>query len=107
MPGRSLHKSGAGLTMLKTLKRWLRGGLWLCVPLFTAAAIWFASYPFSRVAIDKPLQFSLSQGSSLRSAAHQMQSAGVLDSAWKFELSVRILGYASRIQAGNYELDGD
>lgn len=107
MPGRSLLKSGVGLTMFKTLKRWLRLGLWLCVPLVTAAAIWFVSYPFSRVPIDKPLQFSLSQGSSLRSAAHQMQAAGVLDSPWKFELMVRIFGYAGRIQAGNYELGGD
>jgi UPF0755 protein len=90
--------------MLKTVKHWLKRGLWLCVLLLTAAAILFASYGFSSLTIDKPLQFSLRQGSSLRSVTRQMQAAGVLDSAWKFELLVRIFGYASRIQAGNYEL---
>ena len=92
--------------MLKTVKRWFKRGLWLCVLLLTAATIWFVSYGFSSLTIDKPLQFSLSQGSSLRSATRQMHAAGVLDSAWKFELLVRIFGYASRIQAGNYELSG-
>jgi UPF0755 protein len=90
--------------MLKTFKRWLKRGLWLCVLLLIAAAVGIANYGLSSLTIDKPLQFSLSHGSSLRSATRQMQAAGVLDSAWKFELLVRIFGYASRIQAGNYEL---
>jgi UPF0755 protein len=52
------------------------------------------------------VQFSLKHGSSLRSAARQMQVAGVINSPWQFELFARINGDAARVQAGNYEVRG-
>ena len=86
--------------MLKTIKRVLWGGALAGI----GFGVWYGSYVFSDLAIRSPLQFSLKQGSSLRSVARQMQAAGVLDSAWRFELLARIMGEANRIQAGNYEL---
>ena len=90
--------------MLKTVKRFMRRALWACVMICIAFGAWFGSYLYSDLAIRPPLQFSLKQGSSLRSAARQMQAAGVLDSTWGFELLARMLGDANRIQAGNYEV---
>ena len=92
--------------MLKAAKRWLKRILWLGVMLLAACAAWFVGYGFTDLAIGKPLQFSLKHGSSLRSAARQMQAAGVLDSPWQFELLARLNGDANRIQAGNYEIGG-
>jgi peptidoglycan lytic transglycosylase G len=88
--------------MLKTLSRLL----WLGVMLLAVCAAWFVGYAFTDLAIGKPLQFSVKHGSSLRSAAHQMQAAGVIRSPRQFELLARIFGDANRIQAGNYEVSG-
>ncbi len=93
--------------MLKTAKRWLQRPLWLAVTLLAGFAAWLLGYGYADLEIGNTLQFSLKQGSSLRSAARQMQTAGVLDSPWQFELLARIFGDASRIQAGNYELGGN
>jgi UPF0755 protein len=92
--------------MLKTAMLWFKRVLWLAAVLLAAFAAWFAGYGFTDLAIDKPLQFSLKHGSSLRGAAHQMQAAGVLHSPRQFELLARIYGESNRIQAGNYEIGG-
>ncbi len=92
--------------MLKILKRCLKRTLWLTSALCVLCTAWFAAYTYTDLGIDRPLQFSLKQGSGLRSAVRQMQAAGVLASALPFEILVRISGDASRIQAGNYELAG-
>jgi UPF0755 protein len=52
-----------------------------------------------------PFEFSLKQGSSLKSAAHQMSQAGVLSSDWLFVLLARSLGKATQIKPGNYEIE--
>lgn len=52
-----------------------------------------------------PLEFSLNQGSSLKTAARQMQQAGVLPNDWMFVWLARMLGKSAQIQAGNYELE--
>lgn len=52
-----------------------------------------------------PFEFSLKQGSSLKSAAHQMSQAGVLSSDWIFVLLARGLGKATQIKPGNYEIE--
>ena len=92
--------------MIKTTLLWFKRAIWLAGILFAAFAAWFVGYGFTDLAYDKPLQFTLKQGSSLRSAAHQMQAAGVLRSPLQFELLVRMCGDANRIQAGNYEVSG-
>jgi UPF0755 protein len=51
-----------------------------------------------------PLQFSLKAGSSLRSAAAQMERAGVLRHPEAFVLMGRLLGEAGNVRAGIYEV---
>ncbi len=91
--------------MLETTKRWLLRLLWLTLMITATSTVWFGSYVASNLAFNPPLEFSLKQGSSLRSATRQMQAAGVFDSARPFELMARLLGEAEHVQAGNYELD--
>lgn len=57
--------------------------------------------PYSKL----PYEFSLKQGSSLKSAARQMQQAGVLPDDWLFVLLARGLGKAAQIKPGNYQVD--
>lgn len=52
-----------------------------------------------------PFDFELKQGSSLKSAARQMQHAGVIKHDWMFVLLARSLGKAKHIKPGNYQLD--
>ena len=88
-------------------KRAKRKGLRLWSWLLLAAIgtlVWLAASCFVPIDIATPVQFSVKQGSGLRGAAHQLQSAGVLDVPWRFEAMARLLGVGSRIQAGNYEV---
>ena len=52
-----------------------------------------------------PFEFSINQGSSLKSVARQMQQIGVLPNDWMFVLLARALGKTTHIKAGNYELE--
>jgi UPF0755 protein len=84
-----------------------RTRLWPLLLLAVAVALaWFAASCFMPLETAGPVQFSVKQGSGLRSAARQLQSAGVLESTWRFELMARVLGTENRIQAGNYEVAG-
>jgi UPF0755 protein len=66
------------------------------------AATWFALSPMS---LQKPeLDFSIQPGSGLRSAARQIQEAGVDMAPWKFALLGRVMGRAASIKAGSYEI---
>jgi UPF0755 protein len=65
-------------------------------------AAWFALSPMS---LQKPeLDFSIQPGSGLRSAARQIQEAGVDMAPWKFALLGRVMGRAAAIKAGSYEI---
>ena len=92
--------------MFKTVKRWLKRAVWLGTLLAAAFGAWLLVFGWSDLAVNPPVQFSLKHGSSLRSAARQMQVAGVINSPWQFELFARINGDAARVQAGNYEIRG-
>ena len=64
-----------------------------------------ASYLFLPTSLPRsPLSFTLEAG-SLRHAARQMKKEGVLSSTLPFILLARVMGKASLIKAGNYELD--
>jgi UPF0755 protein len=52
-----------------------------------------------------PIQFSLKAGSGLRSAANQMERAGVLKHSNRFVVMGRLLGEAGNIKPGIYEID--
>jgi UPF0755 protein len=52
-----------------------------------------------------PFEFSLKQGSSLKSAAHQMNQAGVIQNDLIFVIMARVLGKAGQVKPGSYQLD--
>src|SRR4051812_45018191 len=96
---RWLRKCKSGLAMLKALRRLLL----LAVVVAVGAGGWLLGYGKLERTLAAPHQFTLKQGSSLRSAARQMSEAGVLSFPSSFEILGRLSGHASRIQAGNYE----
>ncbi|MCX7153162.1 MAG: endolytic transglycosylase MltG [Proteobacteria bacterium] len=53
---------------------------------------------------SKQIDFSIQPGSGLRSAARQIEQAGVDMPAWKFALLGRVMGKATSIKAGSYEI---
>ncbi|MDP2242337.1 MAG: endolytic transglycosylase MltG [Burkholderiales bacterium] len=70
------------------------------------AAAWLFIYAHSDYTpAQLPLQFDLRTGSSLKSAAQQMADAGTLGNPAQFVVLARLLGAASKIKAGNYEIN--
>ena len=63
---------------------------------------YFATQPLALQA--SPLDFTVKAGSTLRSAARQIEEAGVAMPAWQFTLLGRALGKAAEIKAGSYQL---
>lgn len=71
--------------------------------LFTAS---FCYYAFSLLPLSStPFEFTLKQGSSLKSMARDMQEAGLLEHDWAFVWMVRLLGKSSQLKAGVYMLE--
>ncbi|ARO88540.1 aminodeoxychorismate lyase [Nitrosospira lacus] len=88
---------------MRTLKR--------IILLVLAGAILFAGWFVYE--INKPVrlpvvpyEFSIEPGSSLRSVAKQLADAGVLQDVWSFVLLSRVMGLASSLKAGDYEIGG-
>jgi len=79
--------------------------LWLLFVMAIVAGLagFYALRPLSLPQL--PYEFSLKQGSSLKSAARQMQQAGVLTGDWLFVLLARGLGKAAQIKPGNYQIE--
>lgn len=92
--------------MKKSIERRL---LQFALLLLVCAALafgWFAYYAYSDLKpAQAPQQFSLKAGSSLKSAAQQMADAGMLGEPALFVILARLLGKATSIKAGNYEVD--
>ena len=79
--------------------------LWSLYLLLIVAGL-FSYYANNRIPLEHtPFEFSLKQGSSLKSAAHQIQQAGGLNGEWQFVLLARSLGKARQIKPGNYQLE--
>lgn len=53
-----------------------------------------------------PTVFSIPPGASLRAAAQVIEAAGIELPAWQLELLGRVMGRASKIKAGSYEVEG-
>jgi UPF0755 protein len=63
-------------------------------------------YAFSPLSLPgTPFEFSLKQGSSLKSTAREMQQYGLLKHGWQFVWLARLLGKSGQIKAGNYALE--
>ena len=84
------------------MKRWLLLGIPALV-LLIAGVVLFGSWSAAGPA-DKPTPVIIASGSSLASAARQLEEAGVLESADRFRLQARLLGGDKPIQAGEYEI---
>lgn len=52
-----------------------------------------------------PFEFTLKQGSSLKSTARELQQSGLLDHGWQFAWLARLLGKSGQLKAGNYALE--
>ncbi len=92
--------------MKKAHRFWLLRLLLLGMAGIFSAAAWFFIYVhMDHTPKRLPLQFDLRTGSSLKSAARQMADAGTLGSPAQFVLLARLLGMASKIKAGNYEIN--
>ncbi len=75
----------------------------ILLALLAAAGLGYYAYrPLTLPAT--PFDFDLKQGSSLKSAAREMQQAGLLGQEWPFVLLARIFGQSTQLKAGNYEL---
>lgn len=73
-----------------------------------AAAGWMAYFATTPLTLpQKPYEFSLKHGSSLRSVARQLVEAKILSEPWSFTVLVRINGKEGEIKAGNYYLEND
>ncbi len=87
---------------MRTLKRLLMFSLVLALALVAALA-YDVTRPLGLPA--QPFSFSLNQGASVKTAARQLQAAGLLASDREFVLLARVMGKSGQIKAGNYELD--
>lgn len=87
---------------MKFIRKFLRW-LILIATILIGLTGFYAIHPLPLTQL--PYEFALKQGSSLKSAAYQMQQAGVLASDWMFVLLARGLGKATQIKPGNYEIE--
>lgn len=87
---------------MKTIKRFLLIILLVALAL-TTSAVYYATH--AKDIATLPFDFSLKPGSSLKSAAHQMQQAGILENDWIFVMIGRALGKSAQIKPGNYQLE--
>lgn len=79
--------------------------LWLLFLLLIVVGL-FAYYANNPIPLERtPFEFSLKQGSSLKSAARQIGQAGGLNNEWLFVMLARGLGKAAQIKPGNYQLE--
>jgi UPF0755 protein len=87
---------------MKVIKELL---MWLLFLLVILAGL-FAYYANTPIPLERtPFEFTLKQGSSLKSAATQLRKAGGLSNEWLFVLLARGLGKARQIKPGNYQLE--
>jgi len=85
----------------KLLKRFIRI-VFLGTVLFSAWVGYRVSKPVELPTV--PYEFSIEQGSSVKTIASQLSNAGVLPDAWSFVLLSRLMGVATSLKAGDYEI---
>jgi len=83
--------------------RRITGGI-IALVLLAAAITGFHVYS-PLVLPSEPFEFSLKPGTSLKSAARQLERSGLLDQDATFVLLARVLGKSGAIKAGNYALE--
>jgi UPF0755 protein len=93
------------MKLSRRIDRFLLALLGAAVAIAAVIGCVFAWYATTELATAPlPLQFDLRPGSSLRAAAQEMERAGVLREPARFVLMARLLGEASSVKAGSYEV---
>jgi UPF0755 protein len=88
--------------MMRWLLRLMGIGL-ACTMAFVGWMVWVAT---AKMTLNtSPTDFTITSGSSLRSAAGQIEAAGLPLSGWQFTLLGRALGKAAAIKAGSYQVE--
>ena len=78
---------------------------WLVFAAITAVAGWFYFYANNPVPLPhNPFEFTVKQGTSLKSLSRQLTDAGLFPEAQSFWLLGRAMDQATGIQAGTYRL---
>jgi UPF0755 protein len=78
--------------------------LFLLVLMLGIASVGY--YAFKPLALPAtPFEFTLKQGSSLKSTAWELQQSGLLAHGWQFAWLARLLGKSGQLKAGNYALE--
>ena len=93
---------------LKTssIRRLLLGVAILALGVCVAAALWVAHFLYAPLRFaPEPRDFDIAVGTTLRGVSQQLQSAGILADAWRFELLARFQEKAGAIKAGSYQID--
>lgn len=78
--------------------------LLLILLILAAVFAWIALRPLPMQTTT--VEFSVLRGMGLRQAAQTVEAVGIDLPAWQFELLGRLLGRATRIKAGSYEITG-
>jgi UPF0755 protein len=92
--------------MARAVKRRFRS--WLLIALAAVLALagwldWYAQEPLAIGAL--PVRFSITPGTSLHGLAVQLGRAGIVGSPLTFRVLGRVLGKATELKAGVYEID--
>lgn len=90
--------------MIKTIKTLFLLVLFMAL----AAAGWMGYFATTPLHLEqKPYEFTIRHGSSLRTVARQFADEKLIVEPWSFVLLVRLLGRANEIKAGNYLVEKD
>lgn len=77
----------------------------LALIVFAGLTAWVSWFAFRPLPISTyPREFTIAPGTNLKKLASQLEQAEVLHGAIRFHLIGRVMGYASRIQAGTYTI---
>ncbi len=91
--------------MITAFRRTIRSLVLFGILLAVLGLGWLVYFAQTPLALPQdPYQFTLKQGSSLRSVARQLSQEGLLREPWSFVLLVKLTGNPGALKAGNYEL---
>ena len=88
---------------MRSIIRFVKFLIWSGLLLALAGAAGLYYYAHHKLPVTQPITLELRPGSSLKAAAAQLATAGVLQQPELFVLMTRVLGESSKIKAGNYE----
>ncbi len=87
-------------------RRNLRRVLLIMLVLCLLCSIWLAQFVFAPLAFSgETRDFDIERGATLRTVTRKLRDAGVVSDTMRFELLARVLGKASALKAGSYQLE--